>query len=1092
MAVKLQFKEQDFQQRAVDSIAGKEGVFNGQAGADSIYTVRQGFNDIDSQRLTIPNELVLENLRAIQKQNGLPQSTALEQYEAKHKYTDDNGKEQGREFLNFTVEMETGTGKTFVYTNTILELNRNYGWTKFVIVVPPSTAIREGVLTSLNDTKSFFLDKYENVSYEFFGYSGDNSQRVRSFANSSNIQIMVVTRGSFDSASNIMNKGKSKEDFRTPIEFIRDVCPVVIIDEPQSVDTTDIGKEAIASLNPCVVLRYSATHKNVYNLAYKFGPVEAHRENKVKEISVSSIRAHKDFNKPYIKVVDVEKGSSYKAKVEIDWRNSKGVVERKIRPIGKTSDLFDISGGREFYADYKVSNIDARSGFESVHFDDGTVIPLGSSIGDVDERAMKKAQIMRTIELHFENEIRLNTKGIKVLSLFFIDSVARYRANSEKLIANSSDNGIYAQMFEECYLELINKDAYKELRKQWHGCYSLLPIGYSLNQVHSGYFSQDKHGGYKDTKGDTKDDESTYDLIMKDKGKLLSFNSPVRFIFSHSALKEGWDNPNVFQICTLLEPKTEFSRRQKIGRGLRLCVNQDGERIEDKNVNQLYVISDENFAEFASGLQKNYEDDLGMTFDGITVQFLSEIKSQTECIQTTLDDDLITKTIELNKATGAIDESGNIVAPEKVAVPAEILHNRTQIAESVVASGRVDQSTLQAVPVEIKKTVEQDIPQDILQEVTETFTKIGYTAGNDSKPTQPMKEALKQGADALQLPERAEYARQEIFNFLNSKYSTPDVSNVDNFDMAVAKREVIFGDSFKQLWDKIKTKTRYSIELDDDYFKTSVLLEVNSNRWSYVNKVKIVYSDADIDVKASGVYAIDGAESSMQTIDSKHKMPDILRSIAEQCNISKKLAYEIFVASDKTGEFINNPQVFMEQFCGAINRVKARLEVANIAYIPTGSSFDYTQVFDNFADIRVNTKSNAVAVQNSLYNYIKYDSEKVELKFAEKIDGDKNILLFLKLPTKKYAISTPVGPYTPDWAIIKRNVHGQQQKIYFVVETKGSSDDMMLREIEDIKIQCAKEHYKALGYEVVENMPLVEKDSKYVRKQSYSDFALDG
>ena len=1059
MAVKLQFKEQDFQQRAVSSIAGKEGIFSGQDLADSIYTIRQGLFDVDAQQLTISHERVLENLQAIQKKNGLPQSTELDLYE-------------GKDFLNFTVEMETGTGKTFVYTNTILELHKNFGWKKFVIVVPPSTAIREGVINSLNATREYFgsHSDYAHISYEFFAYKGEIAQKMRSFANSSNVQIMVITKGSFDSASNIMNKGKSREDFRTPIEFIRDVRPVVIIDEPQSVDTQDVGKEAIASLNPCVVLRYSATHKNVYNLAYKLGPVEAHRENLVKEISVSSIRAHKDYNKPYIKVVEVDK-SAYKAKIEIDWRNSKGVVERKVRPINKTSDLQEVSGGRDFYAEYKVSNIDTREGFQAVHFDNGMVIPLGGAIGNVDERAIKKSQIMRTIELHFENEKRLHDKGIKVLSLFFIDHVANYRGKD-------GENGDYYTWFEECYDELRAK-------------YPELTMG-DAETAHAGYFSQDKKGGtLKDTKGDTKDDESTYDLIMRDKEKLLSFGSHVRFIFSHSALKEGWDNPNVFQICTLLESKTEFTRRQKIGRGLRLCVNQDGERIEDKNVNQLYVISDENFAEFAKGLQKNYEDDLGMTFDGITIHFMGDITSKREVVQLTLDDEQIAETIELNKKTGAIDENGTVVAPENIAIPIGIANNHERIAEAIKASNKVDTAVLQAVPVEIKKTVEEQIPLDIRQETIETFAQAGYFE-RDNRPSQPMKDALKQGAHALQLPARAEYARQEIYEFFNNQYATPDISNVDNTDTARAKREVIFSDPFQRLWDKIKTKTRYKIELTDDMLKANVLLELASNRWVYVSKVKIAYADAEIIHRASGIYAEGGTENVLQTVDTQHRLPDVLRNIGEQCNISKKLAYEIFEGCGKLEEFLNNPQVFMEQLVEVIKKVKRRLEVMNIVYLPTGSSWDYAQVFDNFADFKVNTKTNAVLVENSLYNYIKYDSEKVELKFAEKIDIDTNVELFLKLPTKKFTISTPVGLYTPDWAIVKRNIHGKQQTIYFVVETKGDSNDEQQREIERVKIECAQKHFEALGFEVMPNAPLIDKDSKYVVKTDYRDFALEG
>ena len=1079
MAVKLQFKEQAFQQRAVESVAGKEGIFKGQTAADSRYTITVGMcDDVGVQQLSISNEQILENLRVIQKNNGLPKSLSLDEYEVKAKCEDENGNDVEREFLNFTVEMETGVGKTFVYTNTILELNKNFGWTKFIIVVPPSTAIKEGVLNSLNATKSYFVKQFENTSYEFFGYTGAEAHQTRNFANADNIQIMVATKSSIDKAGNIINKGKSREEFRTPIEFIRDVRPVVIIDEPQSVDTQDGGKDAIANLNPCVVLRYSATHKNLYNLVYKLGPVEAHRDNLVKEILVSSIRAHQDFNKPYIKVVDVEHGSAgspggrYKAKLEIDWRNKKGEVERKILPATKTTDMQELSGGREFYADYKVANIDTRAGFESVHFDNGTVIPIGNSIGDVDERAIKKAQIMRTIELHFDNEKRLLGKGIKVLSLFFIDQVAKYRGQGE-------EEGDYAVWFDECYDELRTK-------------YPELTMGDAVS-ARGAYFSEDKKGGFKDTKGNTKDDDSTYDKIMRNKEKLLSFDEPIRFIFSHSALKEGWDNPNVFQICTLLEPKTEFTRRQKIGRGLRLCVNQGGNRIEDMKVNQLYVISDENFAEFAAGLQKNYEDDLGISFDGFTVQFLSEVKTTREYTQERLDKELIDKTIKLNKSTGAIDESGVIVDAKKVVLPTEITTNPEEVLTLIKANNRIDEAVLQAVPVEIKKFIQEEIPTDISEEVVEKFAKCGLIAGKENKPTKSMKEVLKKGVEEFKkhLPERAEYAAQAIFDACNAKNPTPQVSNADNTDWAIAKKEVIFSDPFKQLWDKIKTKTRYQIKMDDDMLKTAVLLNI-AQYWAYVDKVKITYTDADIDVGASGISATSGTELTMNTVESKHRIPDLLRYLSEQCNISKKLAFEIFAACDKMGEFLNNPQIFMEQLAKSINKEKRRLEVANIVYIPTGSSFDYYQVFDEFESFIVNKVTNAVEVEHSLYNYVKYESDKVELLFAKKIDTDKNIELFLKLPTKKYVISTPVGDYTPDWAIIKRNIYGRQQTIYFVIETKSTKNDEELRKKEETKIKCAKRHFAALGYEVEENAPLVDKNSKYVVKKDYKDFALEG
>jgi type III restriction enzyme len=334
-----------------------------------------------------------------------------------------------------------------------------------------------------------------------------------------------------------------------------------------------------------------------------------------------------------------------------------------------------------------------------------------------------------------------------------------------------------------------------------------------------------------------------------------------------------------------------------------------------------------------------------------------------------------------------------------------------------------------------------------------------------------------------------------MFNHLQQKFQTPPTRNADDIDLAVVNKDYLFGakaEVFKKLWDKIKTKTRYIIQMDDDMFKTSVLLEMNS-RWAYVDRVKLVYEDGDIKYSESSIDGVGGTENAMGDVATMHKTPDILRVVSEQCNIPKSMVYDLFIASKKSKEFLNNPQIFLQQFVSVINRVKARMERQNIVYIPTGGNFDPAKVFNNYKPFEVSKgkSGNAVEVEHSLYNYIKYDSETVELKFANKIDKDNNIELFLKLPTKEYTISTPIGPYTPDWAIIKRNVYGENSEIYFVIETKGSSDDIDLREKEDIKIECAKKHFEALGFEVQENKPLVDKDSKFARKQNYSDFALE-
>ncbi|MDD3880599.1 MAG: DEAD/DEAH box helicase family protein, partial [Syntrophomonas sp.] len=603
--MKLKFdSDQQFQ---LDAIASITDIFQGQPVKQANFSVAATMSGGDQGELAYQTELgyankldllddeLLDNINHIQLRNGLPKSMGI----------------QGR---NFTVEMETGTGKTYVYIRTIYELNKLYGFTKFIIVVP-SVAIREGVNKSLEIMEEHFKGLYEGANCDFFIYDSSKLGQLRTFATSSNIQIMIINIDAFRKSlvdpkkpnkANIIHREHDRMNGRKPIEFIQQTNPIVIIDEPQSVDRTDKAKEAIASLNPFCTLRYSATHVETYNLMYRLGPVDAYQKKLVKEIVVDSIKEAGNFNRPYIRLVSVKNTNGFQAVLELDIKNRSGVVQRKQKTLRVGQDLFDISGEREIYSGYIINNIDCYPGNEMTEFTNGSYLHLGKEMGNISEDDIKRGQISATIKHHLDRELRLLPQGIKVLSLFFIDRVDNYRIYDSD---GNPQKGKYAIMFEEEYARLIKLPKYRTLFEDHN---------YMLNDdpsiVHDGYFSIDKKGRIKDTRGDTLADHDTYNLIMKEKEKLLSFETPLRFIFSHSALKEGWDNPNVFQICTLIEARETLTRRQKIGRGLRLCVNQEGERIFDPQINTLTVMANESFAEFAENLQSEMETETGVKF----------------------------------------------------------------------------------------------------------------------------------------------------------------------------------------------------------------------------------------------------------------------------------------------------------------------------------------------------------------------------------------------------------------------------------------------------------------------------------------------
>ncbi len=578
--MKLSFESNlSYQQEAIQSVVG---LFEGQNVEDSgySYNLTGALNMIDgiANKLVLTKEQVLRNLQDVQEQNELPKSQTLEG-------------------MHFSVEMETGTGKTYVYLRTIYELNRKYGFKKYVIVVP-SIAIREGVLKNLQITHEHFQTLYDNTPVHYYVYDSSHISKLRGFATGDNIEILVINIDAFAKDENIINKPNDRLNGQEPIRFIQSVNPIVIVDEPQNMES-EKRIAAIQNLNPLCTLRYSATHRNRYNLVYSLNPVKAYDLGLVKQIEVDSVIEENSLNGAFIALESITpQKTRVTAKLTID-QNTKDGVKQKTVTIRTGDDLYNLSNEREIYRNgYIVEEIDASNG--CVVFSGGETLYVGEKHDDQNDEVMR-FQMRRTIEEHLRKELRLNKLGVKVLSLFFIDRVANYRSYDEK---GNVLYGKFAQWFEEIYNELIQQPIFQSLNK------------YSIEQIHNGYFSQDKKGHIKDTNGETQADNDTYNLIMKDKETLLDMNNPLRFIFSHTALREGWDNPNVFQICTLNETKSEIKKRQEIGRGLRLAVNQEGIRVRDRSINRLTVVANESYNDFAKALQTELQEDCGVDFTG--------------------------------------------------------------------------------------------------------------------------------------------------------------------------------------------------------------------------------------------------------------------------------------------------------------------------------------------------------------------------------------------------------------------------------------------------------------------------------------------
>ena len=963
--MKLKFKKQEFQEKAVMSVVD---LFRGAKNVPSTFSLQKvDLVDMSKDELLgygnnsdLPMEEIEKNMHEIQDRNLLPLTDLKE--------------------LRFNVEMETGTGKTFVYTKTILELHKQYGFKKFVVIVP-SVAIREGAYKSMQTTRDYFKREYEGITLKPFIYNSNKLYEIKDFAESTNLEIMIINIDAFKKSENLFNQ-PPKDSFsmdRTAKEYMQECKPIIIIDEPQSVDNTSKSREAIESLNPLFELRYSATHRQKINTVYRLTPVDAYNMHIVKQICVVNNTLADDYNKPYIKLLSVDASSGYKAKLEVDLKKKDGTTKRDTITVGPNTNLV-AKTGRDIYDGYIVAGINAMEGFEEIEFTNTESLMLGQSIGDIDESVKKREMIKITIEAHLDKERMYIQKGIKVLSLFFIDEVAKYRVYDNE----TDSRGEYAKMFEECYDELINLPRYKEVKDFYD---------VDASKVHDGYFSKDKKGKIKNTNGDTLDDYSTYNAIMKDKEDLLDFrpNSKLRylrFIFSHSALKEGWDNPNVFQICTLIENRTTFTCRQKIGRGLRLCVNQDGERVDDKSINILHVIAEENFAEFADKLQKEIEEETGVKFGILDIDMFVNISYTDE------------------------------------------------------------------------KKKEQKTSATDARDILDFFRTKNYI-DTKGKMKDTLKNDLKNGT--IDLPKKFERARDRIVNQIEK--ADKKVVVMPSFKQVNVKRkdEVFEEPEFQAIWNKIKQKTIYRINMDKDKLIEKCVKEITE--MNEIPTIKIAKETAKINIHKSGIdYTSQGAR--YEDVETEFLLPDLIREISENCKLTRDTVCQILLKSDRLQDFLNNPQRYIEEVTKIINYVRANECIDGITYTKqTGKSYSFVDIFDieSNSEVFAYLDKNAVKVEHSLYDHIIYDNSGTEKDFAQELDNDNEVKLFFKIPDK-FKIPTPIGNYTPDWAVYVETEN--EKKLYFVIETKGSTNYLNLRDSESIKIKCGKKHFEALGQDI--------------------------
>lgn len=924
--------------------------------------------------LVISDNRMLENLQKVQIENGLGLSEGL-------KKTD----------LQYSIEMETGTGKTYVYLRTIYELNKTYGFTKFIIVVP-SVAIREGVKSTLRQTQEHFSVEYDNVVARHFVYNSKQISEIRSFAVNTNIEIMIINIDAFNSEDNIINK-PHYETSGIPLDLIKNVRPIVIMDEPQMMNS-DTAQKSINSFNPLCVLRYSATHIQKLNLVYRFSAYDAYEQGYVKQIAVAGMQAENDHTDVFIRFYnyDPKKRDIW---LDIDVQNVNLSIDRKTVKCNIGDNLEDLTK-REIYKNgFTIDEVRKIDNRWQIVFQNNTTIFLGDNIGGISRDTYQRIQIRKTITEHLNKELELagRDKKVKVLSLFFIDRVSNFRSYDEE---GTIIEGKHARWFDEEYNNLIQLDKYRILFD--------LPSHQiqDKDKIRNGYFSQDK-GRFIDTTGGTTKDDSIYELIMTKKEELLNPNNPLRFIFSHSALGVGWDNPNVFQICTLNESKSEIKRRQSIGRGLRICVDEDGDRIYDRNINTLTVIANETYEEFVENLQKDIEEETGIPFGTFEELFFADI------------------IINKNDPDPTVEPI--LVGDEK---------------SKEIFKWLTDQKLIITKKVQPKNT---------------KGPKNKITVG---KPTDILIYKIQQKED-LGLPIALEpFIKPIIEKLLSVLPKKSIIKNKDDEKNLSINKQVILSPEFIELWNKIKHKTIYEVKFDSDELTKSVIETINNR----IKKsgAKIIYQKATVKQKLSGLESQKIYTEVIEVEDSAKYFPDVITFLQNETQLTRKTIINILKEVDLECLRIN-PQLFMEEVVQIIKEVKLEFLIKGIEYRKLDNQEFYVQeLFEPVNPIKGYLTSNLIESKKSPYDYVKYDSN-IESELAQAFEKSDNVKVFAKLPAG-FQIPTPLGTYNPDWAILWDK--DGNQKLYFVLESKGSTSKNNRRNFENHKIECGKKHFNAI------------------------------
>ena len=1009
--MKIQYRHQKFQADAAKAVVD---VFAGQPNLTPTYMMDRGsgnyqigvneeldFTGFGNQKIVpeLSDRQILEQLNKVQRTNQIKPSEKLE------------GRENG---YNLTVEMETGVGKTYTYIKTMFELNKHYGWSKFIVVVP-SVAIREGVYKSFEMTQEHFAEEY-GEKIRFFIYNSAQLTEIDRFASDSSINVMIINSQAFNAKGKDARRIYMKlDEFRSrrPIDIIAKTNPILIIDEPQSVEGKQT-KERLKEFHPLLTLRYSATHKSdsVYNMVFRLDAMEAYNRRLVKKIAVKGITesgstATDSFI--YLESINLSK-SDPTATLQFEVKMANGAPKKKSRIVKIGDNLYDYSGGLEEYRNgFVVKQIDGRD--DSVEFLNGIKIFAGDVIGAVDEDQLRRIQIRETILSHIERERQLFYKGIKVLSLFFIDEVANYR---EYDAAGQPVNGKYAAMFEEEYEDVISsmqlvigEDEYIKYLQS-----------ISAARTHAGYFSVDGKGKMINSKVSrketTSDDVSAYELIMKNKELLLDRDparSPVRFLFSHSALREGWDNPNVFQICTLKQSESVLRKRQEVGRGLRLCVNQNGERMDTNvlgndvhNINILTVIASESYDSFAKDLQ-------------------------TEMAEAVADRPRAVK-VELFSGKVIKDEQGN----------------------------------------------EQVIDQDMASSIHHDMIVKGYI---DSKGALTDKYYEDKANGEIKVAKEVADSAASVLDIIDSIYDArsvqPENARSNNVELLVDEDKLAMPE-FEALWSRINAKSVYVVDFDTEELIQKSITSLDSKL--RVSKIHFQVETGIMDTIKSKEELLSGtsfvkeefASYGVTMAANSNVKYDLIGKLVDETGLTRKALVAILKGIQPSifNQFRDNPEEFIVKAAALINDEKATAVIEHITYDVLDDHYG-TDIFTD-PTIKGRLGINAMKAKKHLYDHIVYDSAR-ERDFAAELDVNTNVAVYVKLPDGFY-IATPVGHYNPDWAIAFYK--GSVKHIYFVAETKGSMRSMQWRTIEQSKIHCAKEHFKAISgdnivYDVVDS-----------------------